>query len=79
MRVSNWCGPRGNAQPLVAQELEGVHARLKAPGANLRSVEAVILPLYHNERYFKVQLEKLQALHARLSPAQRAQILKALS
>lgn len=63
----------------IRKELEGVHARLKAPGANLRSVEAVILPLYHNERYFKVQLEKLQALHARLSPAQRAQILKALS
>ncbi|MEZ0374773.1 MAG: hypothetical protein ACAI44_37140 [Candidatus Sericytochromatia bacterium] len=65
-------------QNSIRQELAVLVKALKAPGSNIRSLQPLFTPLYRNQRHWRAQLSKLQSLHAKLSPKQRAQLIAAL-
>lgn len=62
----------------IRREINQLIVQLRSPGANVRVLQKSLQPIYANERYLSVQLKKLETLHARLTPAQRQQLLLAM-
>ncbi|PKL78013.1 MAG: hypothetical protein CVV27_04130 [Candidatus Melainabacteria bacterium HGW-Melainabacteria-1] len=59
----------------IRNEINALIRQLRGPGSNVRVLQTHLEPIYGNARYLSVQLKKLETLHAKLSPAQRQQLL----